>query len=146
MRARMTLGFATVIGLLMLLVCVGVASYLHYFHRRAVDELLDISVREIGIELRGSLKNTTDPVHFMKEGGEEMRDRDLALFVVDRSGRVLAQSQKHIPSGPDTGTIGWCGQFPSERRAHKSSWQLPGERPKIASANQLSFSAPLPSS
>ncbi len=103
MRARMTLGFATVIGLLMLLVCVGVASYLHYFHRRAVDELLDISVREIGIELRGSLKNTTDPVHFMKEGGEEMRDRDLALFVVDRSGRVLAQSQKHIPSWPRYG-------------------------------------------
>ena len=103
MRARMTLGFATVIGLLMLLVCVGVASYLHYLHRRAVEELLDISVREIGIELRGSLKNTTDPTVFMEEGGEEMRDRNLALFVVDRSGRVLAQSQKHIPAWPRYG-------------------------------------------
>jgi len=112
MRTRMTLGFATVIGLLMLLVCVGVTSYLHYFHHRAVDELLDISVREIGIELRGTLKNTTDPVLFMEKEGEEMRDRDLALFVVDRSGRILVQSQKHIPSWPRYGDDWIVRQIP----------------------------------
>lgn len=103
MRARMTVGFAVVIALLMALICGGMTFYMHHLEKRAVSDLLAQSAREVGGELHERLRNTSDPATLMAEEGEEMRDRKLALFIVDRAGVVLAQSQKRLPSWPEHG-------------------------------------------
>src|SRR5690606_8483263 len=87
--------------------------------RRAVEELLEISAREIAIELRGSLRNTSDPAVFMAGEGEEMRDRNLAVLVVDRAGRILAQSHKRAPSWPRHGDDWMVRQIPFGNRGAK---------------------------
>ena len=53
-----------------------------------------------------------DPARLMEEEGEEMRDRNLALFIVDRSGHVLAQSQNQIPVWPYRGDDWLVRQMP----------------------------------
>lgn len=100
MRARMTAAFACVIALLMALICGGMTAYLHRIEHRAVDELLDQSAREVSLELRDNPAMASRPAAIIAEEGEEMRDRNLAVLVVDASGRVLAQSQKRIPTWP----------------------------------------------
>ena len=110
MRARMTATFAGVITLLMVLICGGMTAYLHRIEHREVDDLLGQSAREVALELRDHPELASSPAAIIAEEGEEMRDRNLAVLVVDASGRILAQSQKRVPSWPPRGDDDWRTQ------------------------------------
>ncbi len=100
MRARMTLGFAAAIALVMALVCGSLLAWTHHTTRRSMDALLDQSAREVAQDIQEKRARPLDYLAFAREQGSELRDPDAVLLVVDRGGRIVGQSQKHVPPWP----------------------------------------------
>ncbi len=96
----MTVGFSLAIALLMALVCGGLLAWTRHTTRRAIDAVLDQSVREVTQDVGEKGLQPVDYSSFAREQGAELHDRNLALLVLDARGHAVAQSQKRVPPWP----------------------------------------------
>jgi signal transduction histidine kinase len=102
MRARMTLGFAVPIAVLMALMCGSVVAWTHYSAQRAVEKLLDTSAVEVAREANEKADTPENIGPFLQDEGDEMEALGLSLLAVDSRGKIVAQpkSRKHAPPWP----------------------------------------------
>jgi len=99
-RARMTAGFAVFIGVLMLAVCAAFFIYTKHADRQNADERLALALDEIKSELGSGEHNLDKPDELLREEYDDLRGADVALMVVDTHDKVLATSQKEVPTWP----------------------------------------------
>lgn len=99
-RARMTLGFALFIAVLMLAVCAAFFVYTRHTARKNADARLASTAASIQQELSGGQHSLDKPEEFLTEEDDDLRAADAALIIVDKANRVVAQSQQHVPSWP----------------------------------------------
>ena len=99
-RARMTLGFALFIALLMLALCAVFFIYTKLDDRRNADARLTAAVRDIQREIS---VGHSDIDELMREENEDLRAADVAIIVLDKNQQLIAQSQRDIPHWPSVG-------------------------------------------
>ncbi|HEX8234795.1 MAG TPA: histidine kinase dimerization/phospho-acceptor domain-containing protein [Abditibacteriaceae bacterium] len=102
-RARMTVGFAFFIAFLMLAVCAAFFVYTSRSDRKNADARLAFAALEIQRELRDGEHSLKDPAELVREENEELRAADVAIMVVDKGNRVLAQSRRAVLHWPPQG-------------------------------------------
>lgn len=99
-RARMTLGFAAFISLLMLVVCGTFFAYTKHSDLQNADARLNEAAQEVRQGLHSSENNLTDAAGWVREEAEDLRPANVAIVVVNARGQVVAQSQRDVPSWP----------------------------------------------
>ncbi len=110
-RARMTAGFALFIAALMLGVCAAFFATTKRADRQSADARLDLAAQEIKRELSDDKSRLDNPAEFLREENDEWRAADLAVLIVDKRGRVVAQSQREAPPWPLRGDAWRTRQF-----------------------------------
>ena len=96
-RARMTLGFALFIAYLMLAMCAAFFIYTKRADRHNADARLAAAEKEIKREI--SIGHSEIP-ELMREESEDLRAANVAILVLDKNQRLIAQSQREIPTWP----------------------------------------------
>ena len=99
-RARMTAGFAFFIAVLMLAMCAAFFIYTKRADRHDADARLTSTAASIQQELKGGHHSLDKAAEFIAEEEDDLRAANVALIIVDRQNRVVAQSQRHVPSWP----------------------------------------------
>lgn len=106
LRARLTLVFTLTTTGLMLLVTAGVLGYSAYAARQMADRVLAISVKRVRDELAEE-HGLKSPVEMVREENELLERVGGAILVLDREGRLLAQSRRIVPRWPRGEGDGW---------------------------------------
>ncbi len=105
-RARMTLGFAFFIALLMLLVCAAFYFYTKHADRKSADILLSQAAREVRQDMQDDENDTSREQNanqvpdVVKETSDNPHSHDLAIIVVDKRGRIIAHTREPFPTWP----------------------------------------------
>ena len=102
-RARMTLGFALFIAVLMLAVCGAFFAYTKRLDRKNADARLALAAQEIRRELHAGEHSPHKLAELMREENDDLRAADVTVLVVDKQNRVIAQSQRKAPQWPPQG-------------------------------------------
>jgi signal transduction histidine kinase len=99
-RARMTRSFAAYTALLMVLVCCAFFNYA----RRSDRKRTDVALAAISVDIEQVIKRHPgryiEPQQLIHEEIEDWRAADIAVFFVDRKGRIVARSQTTLPPWP----------------------------------------------
>ena len=99
-RARMTLGFALFIAVLMLAVCAAFFAYTKRSDRLQADARLNFGRQELQRELRQNGRDAADLVAIVNRENEDLRAANVAVAIFDESGQLVARSQREVPVWP----------------------------------------------
>ncbi len=102
-RARMTAGFTLFIALLMLVVCAAFFAYTKRSDSKNADARLTLAAQEIQRELRDGEYSLDNPAELVREENDNLRAADVAVLIVDKENRIVAQSQGEVPHWPPRG-------------------------------------------
>ena len=105
-RARMTAAFSVCNVFLMLLVCGILIWHTRRVAERSADTLLSATARRVILELTTGEQHVELP-ELIEQEAAELRAANLAMLIVDRSGRVVQQSQENAPAWPGGEGDGW---------------------------------------
>jgi signal transduction histidine kinase len=95
MRARMTLAFTLCIGVLLAIADVSLIESSRYSAQRSAERLLAQSARELQQELREPASPPLSPQQFTREEGNELHERGVIIFLVDKAGHVIVAPKKN---------------------------------------------------
>ena len=102
-RARMTLGFALFIAVLMLAMCAAFFAYTKRSDRLQADARLAFGRQELQRELRQNSRSAADLVAIINLENEDLRAANVAVVILNPDGSIIAQSQRSVPVWPHVG-------------------------------------------
>lgn len=115
-RARMTAGFAFFIAVLMLVVCAAFFAYTKHSDLKNADARLAAASATIQQELRDGELSLDRPNELVRQENESLRAVNVAVLIVDKGNRVVAQSQREVPHWPPRGDEWHITSFESGAR------------------------------